>query len=560
MLLIKHSNFNNLWGLCIVAAVIMILEMLKQIHIIQLNSYNLDQQILWYKKNKKSFVENFVLFAITLFSFFSHLFAKPRFKLHFPSTGEIIFSIVIVLLVLILLLRILISNFPHKQKKKLVFTNRIKRLIALCLLLFILWLYFSLEIVRGVDFSVDFIFMGIAISPFLVYIAYRISLPIENGIRQKFMNEAHDIIKRNDNLYVIGVTGSFGKTSVKHFLCSILREKYAVCMTPESYNTPMGATLTIKNDLKNIDDIFICEMGARRTHDIKEICDIVEPDGAIITDVGNMHLDTFKNIENVLNTKFELFDYAIKNEFENKKFNYGVVLLNGDNKLIREKYNEYRLDNNNKKVYFYGTNNDNDFYASEIKYSDKGASFTFNSNVKDYPTFKVYTKLLGYYNVINLVSAIAYAFTLNIDKDTICSAVSKIDSVEHRLKLLNYNKDTIIIDDAYNANLNGAKNACDVISKFDGFVKIIITPGMVELGDKQMEENESFAEYASGLVDYAIVVGNTNKLSLDKGFSKKLDNDRLIDVDSVEVAIAYALQNINGKKVILLENDLSDNY
>lgn len=559
MFLVKHSNFNNLWGLCIVAAVIMILEMLKQIHIIQLNSYNLDQQILWYKKNKKSFTENFILFAITLFSFFSHLFAKPRFKLHFPSTGEIIFSIVIVLLVLISLLRILISNFPHKQKKKLVFTNRIKRLIALCLLLFILWLYFSVEIVHAVDFSYDFIFMGIAISPFLVYIAYRISLPIENSIRQKFMNEAHELIKANDNLYVIGITGSFGKTSVKHFLYSILREKYAVCMTPESFNTPMGATLTIKNDLKNIDDIFICEMGARRVGDIKEICDIVEPDGAIITDVGNMHLDTFKNIDNVLKTKFELFDSAIKKDICNKKIDKGTILLNGDNKLIKEKYKEC-CQNINKKTYFYGVNANNDFYASDITYSDKGTSFIFKSNIDEYPTFEVKTKLLGYYNVINLVASIAYSIILKVEKDVVLSAVSKIDSVAHRLQILNYNKETILIDDAYNANLNGAKNASDVISSFDGYKKIIITPGMVELGEKQDKINEEFAEYAGEKVNYAIVVGNTNKMSLNRGFEKHLSNDNLINVDKVEVAIHYALQNIEGKKVILLENDLSDNY
>ena len=126
MLLVKHSNFNNLWGFCIVGLVIMILTMLKQIHIIQLNSYNLDQQILWYKKNKSSFIENFILLIVSLFSLFTHLLAQPRFKLDFPSTGEIIFSIAIVLLELVLLLKILIGNLPHKQKKKLVFTNRIK--------------------------------------------------------------------------------------------------------------------------------------------------------------------------------------------------------------------------------------------------------------------------------------------------------------------------------------------------------------------------------------------------------------------------------------------------
>ena len=163
----------------------------------------------------------------------------------------------------------------------------------ICLIIFALWIFICFRLHKDYDQTILLLLTGIALSPLFIFIGFLISLPIENGIRRKFMNEAHELIKKNDALYVIGITGSFGKTSVKHFLCSILREKYAVCMTPESFNTPMGATITIKNDLKNIDDIFICEMGARRVGDIKEICDIVEPDGAIITDVGEMHLDTF---------------------------------------------------------------------------------------------------------------------------------------------------------------------------------------------------------------------------------------------------------------------------
>ena len=130
----------------------------------------------------------------------------------------------------------------------------------------------------------------------------------------------------------------------------------------------------------------------------------------------------------------------------------------------------------------------------------------------------------------------------------------------HRLQILKYDANTILIDDAYNSNLSGAKNASDVISKFDGYTKIIITPGMVELGNIQDSINKEFAEYASKLVDYAIVVGKTNKTSLGEGFNKGLSGDNLIFVDKVEVAISYALNYISGKKVILLENDLSDNY
>ena len=373
------------------------------------------------------------------------------------------------------------------------------------------------------------------------------------------MNEAKKVITANNDLYVIGITGSFGKTSVKYYLNRLLKLKYSVCMTPESYNTAMGVTLTVKNDLRNINDIFICEMGARRVGDISEICSIVSPCGAILTDVGNMHLDTFKNIENVLKTKFELVDSACNNFYDGQvNANKGVVLLNGDNDLIREKAREYL--NKGKDIYFYGLDSKNDFYVENLVGSDKGMSFTLKRKDNGSFSIQIETRLLGKYNVMNLLAAISYSLLLGVDENEIKNEVRHIESVPHRLQLLDSDKTNLIIDDAYNSNPNGAKNACDVLSIFSDYIKIIITPGMVELYDKQDIENELFAEYAGKHADYAIVVGHTNKLALDKGFNKSLDSSKIYYYERVEDAINFARTEISGKKVILLENDLSDNY
>ncbi len=557
------EKIYNPISISIVGIVLMILIMFKHIHIIQLNSYNLDQQIIWYKRNVKSYLVNIVLLIAIIIVplLFFLLYHSFGFAMQSGSNSTAPFWLIALLLFLTLLLVplvllvILIENLPRKQKKKLVFTKRIIRLIVIILFIYTLW--FAIAFRFSYFVTIWIALLGVAICHLLIFIAYIISLPIENAIRKKFMNEAHEIVKANDSLYVVGITGSFGKTSVKYFLSKILKEKYSVCMTPESFNTPMGATLTIKNDLKNIDDIFICEMGARRVGDIKEICDIVNPCGAIITDVGNMHLDTFKTIENVRDTKFELVDSAYNNDNENK-LGKGIILLNGDNEIIREKAKEYM--SGNKEVYFYGLNECNDFYATDISVSEKGTSFKFNSKngICEKEIFE--TKLLGKYNIINLVAAISYALLLNVDASDIKSAVRNIEAVPHRLQILPYRNNDLLIDDAYNSNPKGARNAIDVLSSFDNYVKVLITPGMVELNDRQEIENEAFAEYAGKLVDYAIIVGNTNKSALNKGLVKNLSEDKLINVDKVEVAIAYALQNISGKKVILLENDLSDNY
>lgn len=448
------------------------MAILRQVHIIQLNSYNLDQQIIWYKKKP------YELIAIT--------------------------------------------NFPRKQKKKLVFTSRIKRLIVLIIILFIPFFIFRNKVL--------FVLVTI-FSPIIIFIGFYISLPIENYIRHRFTLEAKKILDENKNLYKIAITGSYGKTSVKYYLDKLLRTKYSVCKTPESFNTAMGATLTIKNDLRSYDEIFICEMGARRVGDIKEICEFVNPNSGIITDVGPMHLDTFKTIDNVLKCKTELIDYVDK-----------ILLVNGDNELLKSKC---------KTALRYGKNLDNDYRYANIKIENAETSFDF---IDKNETTHFTTKLLGEYNIKNLTAAIAFAKILGIENDKLIDIVKTIEAVDHRLKLIKLDKESYIIDDAYNSNPSGARNAVDVLSGFNDYKKIIITPGMVELGDKQFIENESFANYLNGKVDYALFTSKANREALAKGYKDSLT------FDSVNEAIFYARNNINGKKVILLENDLSDNY
>ena len=552
----------NQFNLSIIGMFLMILIMLKQIHIIQLNSYNLDQQFIWYKKNLQTYITNFILLFATVLYIISIVLSSKMVFADYSVLNRSIFFVSFLyfffyfLIVIIISLVLLIENMPRKQKKKLVFTKRIIRLIIINILIFLLWTLLTSKFVTPLSYS-----FGVALAPLFVFLAYLISLPIENLIRKKFMNEAKAIIDANQDLCVIGITGSYGKTSVKYYLDRILREKYSVCKTPESFNTAMGATLTIKNDLRNIDDIFICEMGARRVGDIKEICDIVSPNGAILTDVGNMHLDTFKTIDNVLNTKFELVESAVKNNHIGK-FENLPVLVNGDNELVRRKVVDCFGINEQRYIKYYGLNTIDkahyDFYADNIVASASGTKFRFNSEAYGNDEFE--TKLLGKYNIMNLVAAISYSLLLGVDKTTIRNAVKNIEPVPHRLQIIPYGANSLIIDDAYNSNPLGARNAVDVLSSFDDYVKVIITPGMVELNDKQDEENESFAEYAGAKVDYAIVVGHTNRLALDRGFEKTLPKDRLIDIEKVENAINYARTNISGKKVILLENDLSDNY
>ncbi|MCQ2609386.1 MAG: UDP-N-acetylmuramoyl-tripeptide--D-alanyl-D-alanine ligase, partial [Lachnospiraceae bacterium] len=215
-----------------------------------------------------------------------------------------------------------------------------------------------------------------------------------------------------------------------------------------------------------------------------------------------------------------------------------------------------------------------DFYVSDIKCSKDGASFvlnvdggrmaryiqgdTYNTNVND-STYKngkynFTTKLIGKNNIKDIAYAIAYGMLKDVAIDEIVSAVKGLEQVKNRLELINVSDDTILINDAYNSNPIGSKSAIDTVSLFDGYKKIIVTPGMVELGDKQYEKNNEMAKHASKYMDEVIVVGETNKEALMDGAG-----DKALFIKEEKDAIAYAMGE-QDKKIILLENDLTDNY
>ncbi|HPU63389.1 MAG TPA: UDP-N-acetylmuramoyl-tripeptide--D-alanyl-D-alanine ligase, partial [Mobilitalea sp.] len=426
------------------------------LHMFQLNGYKNKVHLRWLKINrqKQAILVIFLVSAV--------LAAVAR-----------IFALALLMLIgsfIVLLYYYILSK--AKAKKKLVYTNRVKRLIATNLILAV--------ILTGLIFPAttltDFTFIRKAvlgatlvnlIEPLLVILSNILNKPIEKSINNYYINDAKKILKQCPNLLVIGITGSYGKTSVKHFLSALLQAKYNVLMTPESYNTPMGVVKTIRSGLKPVYDIFVCEMGARNIGDIKEICDIVSPTHGIITSIGPQHLESFKTIDNIIKTKFELAD-ALPKE--------GLIFLNGDNEYIKNK------EGLNHPIY-YGIDNPNvDYRAVDITVSLKGTEFTVISPKKEEVRFQ--TKLLGRHNVVNIVGAIAVSNTLGIPLEDLIIPVRRLQPVQHRLQLIEKGSNITIIDDAFNSNPAGSKAALDTLALFDG-LRILITPGMVELGDKE---------------------------------------------------------------------------
>ena len=514
----------------------------KSLHMLQQNLYNENNRYLkWLINNSKQFIEiDLIVIAMALTGAF------VIYDLEFLSL------ITILIMILLLLLsalrnRRLIKN--DQNKKRLVITPRIKRLIVTILLLFLIPTVFFLLNINSQK-NCWTIILIISIMTYLNYIvafiAMIINTPIEKAVYFHFKRMALKKLKSMNNLKIIGITGSYGKTSSKNILNDILNIKYNALPTPRNLNTYNGLIMTINNYMDKFTDVFIAEMGAYVKGEIAGLCKLIKPKYGILTTIGTAHLESFGSEQNIIDGKFELIE-SLPND--------GFAILNGDDK----NQCNYKLKNKVKTIWIGINNQDVDVHATNIKASKEGTSFdvTFKNDKKKYH-FK--TKLLGVHNVYNILAAIACGKEFGIEIDDLVSAVKLVKPVEHRLELKKI-ANFYMIDDAYNSNPVGAKNALDVLNMMPG-EKIVVTPGMIELGEKEDDYNKNFGEQISEVADYVILVGQKKTLPIKQGLlTKGFDKERIIVFNDVREAYPFIGQISNNKEVYaLFENDLPDTY
>ncbi|MBO6137541.1 MAG: UDP-N-acetylmuramoyl-tripeptide--D-alanyl-D-alanine ligase [Lachnospiraceae bacterium] len=511
----------------ILSAYALFLTLRHNMHMFQLNGYKNDEHIHWLKKNIRQ--QWLLVFGLIL--------GVLRLFVPFLALDIVIY--------LTLLLDILVYRALRRlnTKKKLVYTPRVKRMMATILILTAGCIALC-ALTGGLKPLTGVCLILVSAQLFMNILANIVNHPIEKGISDYYINDAKRILKAAEGLTIIGVTGSYGKTSMKFFLKELLQSRYNVLVTPGNFNTPLGVTITVRNYLKPTHEIFICEMGARRVGQIKELCDLVHPKYGIITSVGPQHLETFFSIDNIKKTKFELAD-AIPGD--------GQVFLNGDNEYIREQAAPYP-----NKTFYFSEKQGEGYQAKDISVSQFGTDFTIVTPTGESETFQM--KLIGAHNVINIAGAIAAAHTLGISLKDMKIPVRRLKPVEHRMQMIEHGVVTII-DDAYNSNPVGSKAAVETLSMFDG-VRILITPGMVELGEKEEEYNFKFGTYAAENCDYILLVGRKHTEPIRKGaLSRGFPEDKLSVYERLEDAMGYAYKiKEQGHKYILLENDLPDNY
>lgn len=448
------------------------------------------------------------------------------------------------------------SKKRFTEKLPLKITPRIKRqiitLIIIMGVLFISILKLSYQIYT-INFNNLFIYISLPLIIWLTMIYFInfiiifvgiINSPIEKAIQNKFKKMAQKKIIQNKNLCVIGITGSYGKTSIKNIINSVLCDYEVTLQTPSSFNTPMGLSITVNNNLNNLYQNFIAEMGAYYKGEIKELCDLVHPQIGVVSSIGPQHLETFKNIETIQETKMELIESLPEN---------GLGVLNYDNKYIRE----YKIQNN-VKIKWYSLEEENvDLYAYDIQYLNTGTKFKIKlKENNEYNIYEIETKLLGKHSIYNILSAIIVADFKGISINQIISKIKQLEPIEHRLELKIINKDYQIIDDSFNANIDGLKEGVNILSKMESVRKILITPGLIDGGKYNDKLNKEFASSIPDDITDILIIGNYNKDILIDNINNK---DRVKTFDNFIDGMNYA-NLLKGTKTILIANDLPDKY
>lgn len=522
------------------------------LHMLQIEGYKTEKYIEWMNSHKdKVFTQKDRIYTVAMV-------INTVFFLMADTLLEVenLYPYAIVSSLLTSILLIISYKTKYESKKPLVMTKRAKRLVFISMLLVIadyaivvgLINWVSSDIVKYFPLWAGILAVVYLLSSYYILGSNYISIPIEKNINKKYYDNASTKIKSMYGvLNSVGITGSYGKTSTKFAAATIIKEKYNVLNTPESYNTPMGISKIINDKLTDEHDVFIAELGATKVGDIDEVAALTNPKIGILTSIGPCHLETFKSIDNIMRTKYELIERLPAD---------GVAIFNYDNEYVKK-----LADKTFKEKILYGIKNivDTDVFATDIRVGSTGSKFTLCIN--GLGTIECETKLLGEHNILNILAGAALAKVLGLNLEEISRGISKIESVEHRLQLIDPRTGVIVIDDAFNSNPDGAKAALNVLDSFKDYRKIIVTPGMVELGVLEEEENEKFGENIAHICDVAILVGKMRTAPILKGLKNKgFYEENVYVVNSLNEAteVLKTLTKVND--VVLFENDLPDTY
>ena len=395
----------------------------------------------------------------------------------------------------------MLYRWRAEQDKPLVFTGRVKRFFASL----VFFMAFTIMLTTGMEYDSYAVLIPILLS-------YLTSIMMEAMLFRGFQIKAEKKLKSMDKMIVIGITASYGKTSIKNYIAHILSAKYKTYPTPRSVNTFGGILKDINDDLPTDTEVYVVEMGARGKGDIKEISEFVNPHFVVVGKIGPAHIEYFGSLENIRNTKMEILS---------------------SNRLKEAWVHDSAMVKPEKIVHSFGKE------ISNIRATLDGLDFEMDG--EDY-----HVNILGSFNAMNIAVAIKVAKALDMDIETIKKQLKTLKPTPHRLQRMDAGG-KVIIDDSFNGNIDGMLEGFNLASTYEGR-KVVITPGLVEVDD---EFNIQVAKRANEVFDLVVVTGDLNY----EIFKEHIDANKLVKLESKDKMQEMLVEETRVGDLILFAND-----
>jgi UDP-N-acetylmuramoyl-tripeptide--D-alanyl-D-alanine ligase len=442
-------------------------------------------------------------------------------------------------------------------KKELVFTPRMRRLLAIAATIAALVAGALCAVVALAPSVIAALVVAMVVlgtcggSMLILVAADEVARPLEAAIRRGFLRRARARLDRVDPL-VIAIAGSYGKTSTKHILAHLLQPYGEALATPKSFNTLMGVSRTVNDLLEDRHRTFLVEMDAYAPGEIASICRLVRPRNALVTSVGPQHLERFVTIGRVEDALYETVESLPADGF--------AVLYAGDAQSAALA-DRARRDGRNVVTYgMEGDRGDLNVLASDVTITGDGGRFAWCWPAEGL-RHQLTVPLLGRHQVLNVSAALATVHLLGLQLQPALDAVATLTAVEHRLQPLPTGNAITVIDDSYNANPVGVHNGLEVLAEMQAGARILVTPGLVELGTVEDAENRRYGEHAARVCDHVIVVEARPGRAFREGLrAGGLGEDRIHVVRSLEEATAVIGRVAAAGDAVLFANDLPDTY
>jgi UDP-N-acetylmuramoyl-tripeptide--D-alanyl-D-alanine ligase len=444
------------------------------------------------------------------------------------------------------------------QTKPLVFTARARRIFAVALALPAVALAAAaIAVIAGAPLWVApaagllVAVAGVTTTPELLFAANAAVRPIQALDNRRFVDRARRKLAEIDPL-VIGITGSFGKTTTKACVNSVAELRGPAYATPASFNSYLGVVRAVNEGLSSKHKSFVAEMGAYRRGDVAELCDLVHPKIGVLTAIGPAHLERFGSLDEIEQAKGELAEALPAT---------GTYVTTADDaRCVRT------TERTEARVLLFSAAGaeDADVSAADVSMAEGTTRFTLRRRTASgqIEETTVRSRLLGRHNVANLLAAAAVGTALDLPLDAIARALARVSPPAHRLApILNRQAGIVVIDDAYNSNPVGAAAALEVLASHEAGRRVLVTPGMVELGEREQEENQVFGTRAAEVCDLVVLVGEERSRPILAGLqAASYPESQVHVVANTAEAQALLAKTTRRGDVVLFENDLPDLY